>query len=153
MHRFADRLVTPLRGFVDGSSVFLHSYQSFGRGQLNRVCVDISDAEDLITARWNVTVPLASRTRSGRSQLDGPADVGGPEAGEDNQDLVLRFQADALVAGRTDNLEDYLDARDYAEHSPEIPDGLRGYRYHLEERASAGAPVRYGHLLPAGQPR
>ena len=29
----------------------------------------------------------------------------------------------------------------------DAPDGLRGYRYHLEERAAAGAPVRYGRLL------
>jgi len=144
--RFTDRLVRPMRGFEDQSKVFLHSYQGFGRGQISRVSVDVFDTNkhDLITARWNVTVPIVP-TRSGRSQIDGPTYVTDLARTDDNKATVARFVDAVLIGGHWCRLEQYLDVR-YAEHSPAIPDGLRGLRHHLEHHAAAGTPIRYGEV-------
>jgi hypothetical protein len=47
------------RGFDDGSKVFLHSYQNFGRGQV----------------RWNVTHRAGRADKEGCSHIDGPTQV------------------------------------------------------------------------------
>ena len=145
VHRFRDRFVWPVRGFEDGSKVFLHSYQSFGRGQIGQVCADVfdTDEENQVTARWNVTTPVVRRTRSGRSQIDGPSVVMDVGLTSDNKCVVGQFVTDVLIRGDAGKLERYLDPDDYAEHSPDIPDGIVGFRRHLELRAAAGRPVRY----------
>jgi predicted SnoaL-like aldol condensation-catalyzing enzyme len=141
--RFSDRMVRPMRGFEDDSRVFLHSYQSFGRGQISRVCVDVfdTDEDDLITQRWNVTVPVVP-TRSGRSQIDGSAEITDLDRTDDNKATILRFVEDVLIDGRWRGLEQYIDDA-YAEHSPGVADGLVGLRHHLVHHAAAGTPVRY----------
>ncbi len=141
--------MTPLRGFEDGTRVFLHSYQSFGRGQVSRVCVDVfdTDDDDQLIRRWTITAPLVSVTRSGRSQIDGPTTVTDLERTGENRELVRRYLAEVLAAGRYDRIEEYLDERSYAEHSPEVPDGTGGLRHHLEQSAAAGAPIRYGETI------
>jgi len=149
VRRFPDRLVRPVRGFEDGRRVFLHTYQSFGRGQISQVGVDVfdTDTDDHVTTRWNVTVPVVPRSRSGRSQIDGPTEVTDLAATAANKTLVRRFITDVLMAGRTDRLEGYLDPHGYAEHSPDIPDGPQGLRYRLDHDAAAGLPVRYHEIV------
>jgi predicted SnoaL-like aldol condensation-catalyzing enzyme len=96
--RFDDRAVRPLRGFEDGSKVFLHSYQSFGRGQVERVRMDVfdTDAEDNLTQGWSVTVPLRA-TRTGCSPIDGTSVVDTDAATGANKRIVRGY-----AAGRAD---------------------------------------------------
>jgi predicted SnoaL-like aldol condensation-catalyzing enzyme len=140
--RFSDRLVKPMRGFEDGPRVFLHSYQSFGRGQVSRVCVDVfdTDDDDLITARWNVSVPAVS-TRSGRSQIDGPAQITDLGRTEANKATILRYVREVLIDGQYGQLERYVGA-EYAEHSPAIADGPTGLRHFLAHHVATGTRIR-----------
>src|SRR3954447_20335326 len=93
--RFDDRAVRPLRGFEDGSKVFLHSYQSFGRGQVERVRVDVfdTDDEDNLTAGWSVTVPLRP-TRTGCSPIDGTSVVDPDAPTARNKKIVAAYVAE-----------------------------------------------------------
>jgi predicted SnoaL-like aldol condensation-catalyzing enzyme len=149
LRRFPDRFVRPVRGFEDGSKVFLHSYQSFGRGQVSQVGIDVfdTDAEDHVTARWNVTVPTVPRSRSGRSQIDGPTDLTDLDRTDANKDLVRRFITDVMIDGRRDRLDRYVDPHSYAEHSPDMPEGQHGFRHRLDHHAAAGSPVRYHEIV------
>jgi predicted SnoaL-like aldol condensation-catalyzing enzyme len=135
--RYRDRAVWPLRGFEDGSKVFLHTYQTYGRGQLSMVGMDVfdTDPDDCLTARWSITVPLVSPTRSGRSQIDGPT-FGEPDGTVEHKRRVRSYVRDVLVEGRWDRMDGYLD-RDYAEHSPYTADGPAGLARRLVELGDA----------------
>jgi predicted SnoaL-like aldol condensation-catalyzing enzyme len=141
--RYSDRWMRPMRGFVDGSRAFLHSYQSFGRGQVSWVCVDVFDTDDgdLITARWHVTAPVIL-TRSGRSQIDGPTEIIDVARTTDNKATVVRYVEEVLVNGGWDRLDRYIDST-YAEHSPHVADGLSGLQHHFAHHRHVGTPIRY----------
>jgi predicted SnoaL-like aldol condensation-catalyzing enzyme len=118
--RYPDRLVWPVRGFEDGSRVFLHTWQSFGRGRLDFVGLEIfdTDQDDAITRRCGVRVPAATRLRSGHSQVDGPTLVDDHDRTADNKDVVAGYTADVLGRGVTSALDRYVGAG-YVEHSAE----------------------------------
>jgi predicted SnoaL-like aldol condensation-catalyzing enzyme len=74
VERHQRRTVVPLRGFEDGSRVFLHSFATFGLRAVELVTIDIfdTDDEDQIVEHWSVSAPLCTPSRSGASPIDGP---------------------------------------------------------------------------------
>jgi predicted SnoaL-like aldol condensation-catalyzing enzyme len=141
--RYADRAVWPLRGFEDGSRVFLHTYQTYGRGQVSVVAMDVfdTDPDDNLTERWSVTVPLVSPTRSGRSQIDGPT-FAEPDGTVEHRRRVRGYVKDVLIDHRCDRIDAYLSG-DYAEHSPHTADGTRGVARRLTD---PDGPWCYRHV-------
>ncbi len=144
--RYDDRAVWPLRGFEDGTKVLLHSFQTFGP-ELKWVSIDIfdTDDEDQIVARWSARVPLASWSRSGRGQIDGPHFVDDRDCTEANTRLVGAYVAEVLINEEWDRFGHYADVDLYAEHDPEVSDGAGPVRY-LSDCAGAGRPVRFHRL-------
>jgi predicted SnoaL-like aldol condensation-catalyzing enzyme len=139
------RIVRPMRGFEDGSSVFLHTFHCYGLRQVEQVSIDIfdTDADDHIIEHWNVTTPLRSGSRSGTSQVDGPTYVTDLHATESNKALVRAYVDEVLIAGRTDRTSAYLSTDGFVQHDPDIGPGLQGHLSYLDEMAAAGTPVRY----------
>jgi predicted SnoaL-like aldol condensation-catalyzing enzyme len=143
--RYPDRLVLPLRAFEDGSRVFLHSFQTFGRGQRCWVGLEVFDTDeaDTIVHRRGARVPLASWSRSGRSQIDGPTHVTDTDRTVANKAVVTGFLTEVLGRGDRGAVHRFLGGT-YAEHSPDVPDGPAGLLHHLEEHEAMGLPIRYG---------
>ena len=139
------RMVRPMRGFEDGSTVFLHTFHSYGLRAHEHVSIDIfdTDADDHIVEHWNVSTPLRTGSRSGCSQIDGPTYVTDPDATEANKALVRTYVDEVLSGGRTDRIDRYVSVESFVQHDPDIGTGIRGYLSHLSETAAAGTPVRY----------
>jgi predicted SnoaL-like aldol condensation-catalyzing enzyme len=97
------RVIKPIRGFEDGSMVVLHSFQSYGYRNIERVVFDIidTDDDDRVTEHWNISAPLSGVSRSGTSQIDGPTRVEDPAATETNKKLVTAYITEMLIAGCT----------------------------------------------------
>jgi predicted SnoaL-like aldol condensation-catalyzing enzyme len=72
--RHERRVVLPLRGFEDGSKVFLHTFTSYGLRAVERIAIDVfdTDAEDQIIEHWSASTPLRFPSGSGASPIDGP---------------------------------------------------------------------------------
>jgi predicted SnoaL-like aldol condensation-catalyzing enzyme len=139
------RMIRPMRGFEDGSCVFLHTFHCYGLRQVEQVCIDIfdTDADDHIIEHWNVTTPLRSRSRSGCSQIDGPTGVTDLHATASNKAVIRAYVDEVLIGGRTDRLCAYVSTDSYTQHDPDIGAGVRGQLTYLDEMTVAGTPVHY----------
>ncbi|HEY1484783.1 MAG TPA: hypothetical protein VGF84_01690 [Micromonosporaceae bacterium] len=104
------RFIRPVRGFVDGNTVVLQTFQSFGYRDIERIVVDLFDLDDAgrIREQWSVTTPLARISASGCSQLDGPTLVTDEDATTANKRVVARFAADVLMAGHSHDAATYV---------------------------------------------
>jgi predicted SnoaL-like aldol condensation-catalyzing enzyme len=128
VNRYRRRYVQPLRGFEDGSRVFLQTYQCFGYRDVERVNIDIieTDGADRLVEQWSVCAPLASVTRSGYSPIDGPAHVDDLGATAANRRTVTAYVADVMVAGHTRHVGRYVSAT-CVDHDPGSPAAPPGY--------------------------
>ncbi len=133
--RHQRRHAQPLRGFQDGSTVVLHSLLLFGHREVEQVAIDIFDTDDSdrLTGHWGAVVPLATSSRSGYSQLDGPTVAEDVDQSADNKRLVAGYLRDCLIGDRADALERYLDPVVFAQHDPDLPGGIAGLRWALEQ--------------------
>ncbi|HEY1487634.1 MAG TPA: nuclear transport factor 2 family protein [Micromonosporaceae bacterium] len=88
--RYERRTVIPLRGFEDGSRVFLHTFACYGYRAVERVTMDIfdTDDDDHIIEHWSVSAPLLAPVPSGASPIDGPRIATDVPATEANTRLV-----------------------------------------------------------------
>jgi len=143
--RHERRTVRPLRGFEDGSRVFLHTFHSYGHRAAERVTIDVfdTDTDDHLIEHWSVTADLAGCSRSGYSQIDGPTVARDHGATEENKALVAAYADDVLAGGRADRIRRYLSAATFTQHSPEMAGGWQGYARYLDGLEEAGTPLRY----------
>jgi predicted SnoaL-like aldol condensation-catalyzing enzyme len=137
------------RVLVDGNHVVLHSeYHLFGG---EKIGFDVFRFEDgKIVEHWdNLQAKPAVMNPSGRSMTDGPTEIKDREKTAANKALVQNFITDILVSGRMEKLAGYFDGDNYAQHNPEIGDGLSGLGKALETLAKQGIAMKYEktHLL------
>ncbi len=119
INRHYRRAVLPLRGFEDGSKVFLHTFTSFGWRTVEHVTLDIFDtnADDHITEHWGVTTTLRPRSFSGHSQIDGPRWVTDEHLTIKNKDLIQAYAERCLIAGGD---PDRYVSRTFVDHDPDL---------------------------------
>jgi predicted SnoaL-like aldol condensation-catalyzing enzyme len=117
--RYDRRFVQPIRGFEDGPSVLLHTFQSYGYGDIERVCFDIADTDEdhRIIEHWSVSAPLARIPRSGYSQIDGPTFVEDVGITVPNKRLVAAYTAEVVIGRDADRGPRYV-AIDCVDHDP-----------------------------------
>jgi predicted SnoaL-like aldol condensation-catalyzing enzyme len=134
--------VNTVRVFQDGDHVFTHSAYDFG-GPL--AGFDIFRFENgRIVEHWDNLQPQADRPNpSGRTMIDGPTRPTDLERTEANKALVRGFVEDILVNGRMDKLPGHFDGDRYAQHNPQIGDGLSGLGAALESMARQGIVMKY----------
>ncbi len=101
VNRHYRRSVHPMRGFEDGSLVFLHTFITYGWREIEHVTMDIfdTDEDDHIVEHWGVTTPLRSRSASGCSQIDGARWVTDRNLTVRNKHLVEAYVAKCLIGG------------------------------------------------------
>jgi predicted SnoaL-like aldol condensation-catalyzing enzyme len=135
------RDIRVVRAFEDGQYVFCHVYQSLNHGEAKWVTADLfdTDEEGRVVEHWDVIQAYAEVTASGRSMVDGPADVVDLHLTEENKAIVGAFAEDVLLGGRVDRLERYVFAERYHQHSPSMNDGLAAFREFLHRPQTGGA--------------
>jgi predicted SnoaL-like aldol condensation-catalyzing enzyme len=137
--------VTTVRTFQDGDLVFLHTaYDFFGP----KIGFDIFRFEDgKIVEHWdNLQETPKAPNPSGRSMIDGPTEVLDVERTAANKQLVAAFVDDLLVHGRMAKLAGYFDGDAYAQHNPQVADGLSGLGRALAAMAKAGVAMKYDRV-------
>lgn len=137
--------VNTVRAFVDGAFVFTHTeYDFFGP----KIGFDVFRFEDgHIVEHWDnlQPTPIAANP-SGRTMTDGPTVATDLDRTETNKALVARFVDDILVHLRLERLPAYSAGDRYAQHNPQIADGLSGLGAALEAMARQGLTMRYDRL-------
>jgi predicted SnoaL-like aldol condensation-catalyzing enzyme len=137
--------VNTVRVFQDGDYVFTHTdYDFFGP----KIGFDIFRFEaGKIVEHWdNLQETAKSPNPSGRTMTDGPTEAVDLDKTEANKKLVASFVDDILVNGRMDKLAGYYDGDNYAQHNPQIADGLSGLGKALEAMARAGLTMKYDRV-------
>lgn len=137
--------VNTLRVFQDGEYVFAHTdYNFFGP----KIGFDIFRFEDgRIVEHWdNLQEKPATPNPSGRSMTDGAVAAQDLEKTQANKALVRTFVDDILVNGRMEKLAGYYDGDRYAQHNPQIADGLSGLGAALQAMAKQGVEIKYDRI-------
>jgi predicted SnoaL-like aldol condensation-catalyzing enzyme len=137
--------VNTVRVFQDGDHVFAHTeYDFFGP----KIGFDIFRFENgKIVEHWdNLQETPKSPNPSGRTMTDGPTEARDLAKTEANKKLVASFVDDILVNGRMHKLAGYFDGDNYAQHNPQVADGLSGLGKALEAMAKAGMTMKYDRV-------
>lgn len=136
--------VNTVRVFQDGDFVFAHTdYDFFGP----KIGFDVFRFEDgRIVEHWDNLQETAGPNPSGRTMIDGPTEAGDPARTAASKALVTAFVDDVLIGGRYDTLPAYIAGDDYAQHNPNIGDGLSGLGAAIEAMAAAGLTMRYDRV-------
>ena len=130
-----------VRVFADGPFVFAHTeYNFFGP----KVGFDIFRFDGgRIVEHWDNLQETAGPNPSGRTMLDGPTEATDLDRTDANKSIVRAFVDDILVAGRMDRLAGYFDGDRYAQHNPQVADGLSGLGAALQAMAAQGIAMVY----------
>lgn len=137
--------VRTVRVIEDGDLVAAHTeYDFFGP----KIGFDIFRFEGgKIVEHWdNLQETPKGPNPSGRSMIDGPVEITDRERTAANKQLVSGFLDDVLVHGRMDRLAGYIEGERYAQHNPQIGDGLSGLGKALAAMAEAGVTMRYDRV-------
>lgn len=137
--------VNTVRVLQDGEFVVAHSeYNFFGP----KVGFDVFRFENrAIVEHWdNLQQTPAKPNPSGRTMIDGPAEVIDLDKTAANKTLVAAFVDDVLVNGKLDRLQGYFNGDSYLQHNPAIADGLSGLGAALKAMAEQGVTMKYSRV-------
>ncbi|NME72552.1 nuclear transport factor 2 family protein [Flammeovirga aprica] len=130
-----------VRVIEDGDFVIAHTdYNFFGP----KIGIDIFRFEDgLIVEHWDNLQEKVTETASGRSQIDGTAEVKDLDKTKSNKKIVKHFIDDVLFGKHPEKITDYVSTEEYLQHNPNVKDGLAGLGEALEALNKAGMPMVY----------
>ncbi|WP_321319578.1 hypothetical protein [Labilibaculum sp.] len=133
--------VNTMRVFSDGDYVIAHTdYNFFGP----KIGIDVFRFEDgLIVEHWDNLQEKVTETASGRSQVDGPAEIKDLDKTEDNKALIQNLLNDIFLGANPDKITEYISIEQYNQHNPGVKDGLAGLGEALAALAEAGMPMVY----------
>ena len=142
------------RVISEGDYVVMHNTfnnaQAFGAEAL--VAFDVFRVEDgKVAEHWDNLQPLAAANPSGRTMVDGETEVTDLDMTVENKALVSNFVMDVLHGKDPSKITEYISTESYAQHNPQIADGLDGLGAALEMMAATGLTMRYDetHLVVA----
>lgn len=145
---------TNARVLADGDLVALHGRFS-GLAETDLVGFDIYQVADgKLVAHWDSLVPLAEPNPSGRTQLDGPAEVASSTEVEGSRTLVKEFFTATLIGEDYTGFQRYTRDGTFLQHSPDIADGVDQVIAFLEGLKSQGEGLVYDKIhrtVAAGQ--
>jgi predicted SnoaL-like aldol condensation-catalyzing enzyme len=133
--------VNTMRVFEDGDYVIAHTdYNFFGP----KIGIDIFRFEDgLIVEHWDNLQEKVSETASGRSQIDGSAEIKDLDKTETNKTLIKNLLNDVFFGANPDKITEYISTEQYDQHNPGVKDGLAGLGEALASLAEADMPMIY----------
>ena len=137
--------VNIVRVFEDGDYVFAHTEYDFARSNIGFEVFRFEDG--FAVEHWDNIQQRQGPNVSGHSMVDGPTEATDLDDTEANREFVRSFVEEILINGGFEKLEDYVDDRQYTEHSPRAGDGLATLRSILSDpAANNGITIRYDKL-------
>ena len=133
--------VNTVRVFQDGEFVFAHTeYNFFGP----KIGFDIFRFEKgKIVEHWDNLQETVVKTKSGRSMIDGSAEISDFDKTNGNKNIIENFITDVLQGKNPSKITDYLSTEKYLQHNPGVADGLSGLEVAIDELNKAGMPMVY----------
>jgi len=103
----------------------------------------------LIVEHWDNLQEIASKTASGRTQIDGPTEAVDLNKTDENKALIKGFVNDVLMGANPGKITEYVSTEDYHQHNPAVGDGLEALGKALESMPKAGTPIIYekNHMI------
>ncbi|GGB55871.1 polyketide cyclase [Roseibium aquae] len=119
-----------IRMFEDGNYVFMHNIwrnaAPFGADTMVSFDIIRVDENGKVAEHWDALQPLVTETAGGRTQTDGPTEVTDLDQTEANKALAVALVQDVLMGKNPARITEYISAESYAQHNPNIADGLEG---------------------------
>lgn len=119
-----------VRMFQDGNFVFMHNIwrnaEPFGAPEMVAFDIIRVDENGRVAEHWDALQPLVAETVSGRTQTDGPTEATDLDQTEANKALAVALVRDVLMGQAPERITEYISAESYAQHNPNIADGLEG---------------------------
>ena len=133
--------VNTIRVFQDGEFVFAHTeYNFFGP----KIGFDIFRFENgLIVEHWDNLQETVVKTKSGRSMIDGTAEISDVDKTNGNKNVVENFIIDVLQGKNPSKITDYISTEKYLQHNPGVADGLSGLGAAVDQLNKSGMPMIY----------
>ena len=130
-----------IRAFTDGNYVVTHTeYDFFGP----KAGFDVFRFEDgKIVEHWDNLAEITPPNPSGRTQLDGTAEVTDLDKTATNKKTVEGFVNDVLMNGQSDKITTYVNPEKYLQHNSAVADGLDGLGAALKYFAENGLVMEY----------
>ncbi len=137
------------RTLVDGDLVIMHNTynnaEAFGAKQV--VTFDIFRVADgKVVEHWDAINPLAEKTASGRTQVDGSTQVTDLDKTQANKTLVKNFVDDVLFGKAPQKITDYISTTEYHQHNVGIKDGLDGLNEAIGQLIAANNMFKYNKV-------
>ncbi len=114
--------VNIVRLFEDGDFVFAHTEYDFSRRNIGFEVFRFEDGQAI--EHWDNIQKRAGPNISGHSMVDGAVNIEEVEKTEENRLLIKSFIENVMINTQFDQMTDYICAREYTEHNPELSDDL-----------------------------
>ena len=136
--------VNMVRAFEDGDFVFAHMEYDFVS---RKICFEVFRFEDgQAVEHWDNIQERHAPNLSGHSMVDGPVQATDLALTEENRALVQRFVETVLIAGRFEQLNEFVDEESYVEHNPRLTDGGASLRAAFAGGNSGQRDIQYQRL-------
>ncbi len=135
------------RVIEDGNFVAIHHLWTGAKpfGAEKMVSFDILrfDENGKIAEHWDALQTIVEETASGRTQLDGPTTPTDLDQTQANKALAKAMVEDILMGKNPNKITDYISEKEYAQHNPQIKDGLQGIIAAVEYLSSQNNMFQY----------
>jgi predicted SnoaL-like aldol condensation-catalyzing enzyme len=139
-----------IRMFQDGNFVFMHNIwrnaEPFGAPEMVAFDIIRVDENGRVAEHWDALQPLVSETVSGRTQTDGPTQATDLDQTEANKALAVALVRDVLMGEDPSKITDYISSESYAQHNPNIADGLEGFVAAVETLTAQNNMFQYTEI-------
>ena len=136
--------VAVVRAFADGDFVFAHTEYDFAT---RRIGFEVFRFEgDQAVEHWDNIQARRGPNPSGRSMVDGPSDSTDLDRTEANRALVRALIEEVFIERRFDRLTRFIDEEQFAQHNPDLDDGVAALRVALEATSEGDPVVSYQTL-------
>ncbi|EEE36461.1 hypothetical protein RKLH11_294 [Rhodobacteraceae bacterium KLH11] len=120
-----------VRAFEDGPFVFAHTEYDFSRRNIGFEVFRFEDGQAV--EHWDNIQQRQGPNISGRSMVDGTAEVKDTAKTEENRAFVRCFVETALIGGDLGQIDICIDTAAFVEHNPRFSDDLAELRVALSD--------------------
>lgn len=141
-----DFKATTYRLIGDGDLVAAHSrYDGFGPEPM--IAFDVFRVEnDKIVEHWDNLFPVQPSNPSGRTQVDGATEITDLDQTEANKAKVTEFITRSLINHEQVDFTQYISPTTYAQHNPQVADGLDGFGAFMKALGEKGITMDYNKV-------
>ena len=136
--------VNVVRAFEDGDFFFGHTEYDFASRKIGFEVFRFEN--DQAVEHWDNIQERQGPNKSDRSMVDGPTEAVDLELTESNRAVVRSYVDTVLINGDLDQISNFVDESNFAEHNPHLADGVLTLRFALEVEDESGRRINYHRI-------